>query len=260
MKKTYITKDELKSFLNFFKKDNKYDFYIIVKCLTELNVGYKDLEKMTWDKLAIVLSNRKDLYNELVEVRDIANSKRKSYKVNHIVQFSNRYFNRKIKEYQRYAGISRNVKITSKIFGSRIYLETGEAHGYIEYVRKNKLAEQPKNNFLYVVRHKHRDDKINTLLTDKKIGITNDLNHRIKGLTLGPVEIECLKVWKIDFSFIHKVEKILHKKFNNRSIVGEWFDDMDNNMIREIEREISLLKLLDIEIDEVENHNFNLKC
>ena len=114
MKKTYITKDELKSFLNFFKKDNKYDFYIIVKCLTELNVGYKDLEKMTWDKLAIVLSNRKDLYNELVEVRDIANSKRKSYKVNHIVQFSNRYFNRKIKEYQRYAGISRNVKITSK--------------------------------------------------------------------------------------------------------------------------------------------------
>jgi hypothetical protein len=253
MKRTYITKDELKSLLNIIKRDKKYDFYIIIKCLTELNVGYKVLEKMTWDKLAIALSDRKDLYNELVEFRDIANSKRKSYKVNHIVQISNRYFNEKIKEYQRYAGISRSVNISSKIFGSRIYLESGEVHGVIEYVKKNKLAEPPKNNFLYVVRHKHRDDMINALLKDKKIGITNDLNHRIKGLTLGPVEIECLKVWKIDFSFIHKVEKILHKKFEDRKIIGEWFEDMDNNIVQEIEKEIMLLRLLEIDIEEIDN-------
>jgi hypothetical protein len=255
MKKTYITKDELKSLLNVIKKYKKYDFYIIIKCLTELNVGYKDLEKMTWDKLAIALSDRKDLYNELVELRDIVNSKRKSHKVNHIVQISNRYFNQKIKEYQRYAGISRGVNISSKIFGSRICLESGEVHGFIEYVRKNKLAEQPKNNLLYVVRHKHRDDIVNERLKDKKIGITNDLNHRIKGLTLGPIEIECLKVWKIDFSFIHKVENILHKKFEDRKIIGEWFEDADNNIIKEIEKEITLLRLLEIDIDEIEQNS-----
>ncbi len=257
MKRTYITKDELKSLLSIIKRDKKYDFYIIIKCLTELNVGYKDLEKMTWDKLAIALSDRKDLYSELVEFRDIANSKRKSYKANNIVQITNRYFNEKIKEYQRYAGISRSVSISSKIFGSRIYLESGEVHGFIRYVRKNKLADnQPKNRFLYVIRHKHREDRVNLFLTDKKIGITNDLNNRIKGLTLGPIEIECLKVWKVDISFIHKVEKILHKRFANRNIVGEWFEDPNNDMIEIIEKELIYLRLLDIDIEEVDNDKF----
>jgi hypothetical protein len=193
MKKTYITKDELKSFLEVLKKHENYDFYIIIKCLTELNIGFKELEKMTWDKLAIVLSDRKDLYNELIELRDMSNTKRRTHKENYILQYSNQYFNRKIKLYQRYAGIPKTVSMSSKLFSSKVYLESGEAYGFIEYIRKNKLMDvKPKNKFLYVVRHKHRDDKINTLLTDKKIGITNDLNHRAKGLTLGPIEIEVI--------------------------------------------------------------------
>lgn len=257
MKKTYITKNELKSLLDTLKSHKKYDFYIIIKCLTELNIGFKELEKMTWDKLAIVLSDRKDLYNELIELRDMSNIKRRTIKENYILQFSNQHFNRKIKLYQRYAGIPRTVSVSSKLFSSKIYLESGEAYGFIEYIRKNKLTDiKPKNNFLYVVRHKHRDNRIDTLLTDKKIGITHDLNHRTKGLTLGPVQIECLKIWKVDFCFIHKVEKLLHKKFNDRKIIGEWFEDVDNDILEKIEKEITYMRLLDIDIDEVETGKF----
>jgi hypothetical protein len=207
---------------------------------------------MTWDKLAIVLSDKKELYNELIELRDISNAKRKTYKKNNIVQYSLQYTNRKIKEYQRYAGIPKTVDMSTKIFYSKMFLESGEVHGFIKYVRKNKLIDnQPKNNFLYVVRHKHRDERVNDLLTDKKIGITHDLNNRTKGLTLGPIEIECIKVWKVDISFIHKVERILHKKFENRKIIGEWFEDNDNTIIEKVEKEIMYLRLLDIEIVEV---------
>lgn len=248
--KTYITKDELNRIFLTLQQKGWYEVYIVVRCLNELNIGFRELQKMTWDKLRIQLAHRKDVLDDLLSTRD----KCRGINNDMVVQFTLRHINDRLKECQRYAKIPRDIVLSTKIFSSKIYIDSGEVYGYIKYHKKNKLEENiSKYQFLYVIKHKHRDERVNNLLTDKKIGITYNLNNRSKGLTLGPIDIECLKLYKVDVSFIHKIERILHKKFNDRNVIGEWFEDHKNDIVDKIDKEINLLKLLDIDIDEIDH-------
>jgi hypothetical protein len=162
-----------------------------------------------------------------------------------------RGFNRVMKEHQRYMGMRHIVDFSTKLFNTRVVVESEEVYGYVEYKKASKIVKEKKDNYIYVLKHTHRDERVNKLLTDKKIGLTNNPYNRKSSLTLGPVGIECLKLWKVEISFIGKVEKLLLKKFEDKWIIGEWFKDEDDTLVREIEKEIMTLRLLDIDIKEV---------
>lgn len=253
-RRTYITREELNKVLKYLKEKKLYRHYVIILCLSELLIKFKNLQQLTWDKAYLMFSDRPHIVDELKYIKEYMLDAHKSVRGhdrNKVVQMSLRGFNKVLKEHQRYIGLREISDFSTKIFNTKIIVESEEVFGYIEHKRSKNLLEEKKDNYIYIIRHTHRDERINELLTDKKIGITNNPYNRKNSLTLGPIDVECLKLYKVEVSFIGRVEKLLHKKFVQRNIIGEWFEDKDNVLITEVEKEIMTLRLLDIDIEEV---------
>ncbi len=253
-KRTYITKSELNKVMKYLKENKLYRHYVIILCLTELSLKYKGLAQLTWDKVYLMFSERPEIVDELREIREFMLDKHRSisgHDRDKVVQMTIRGFNKVMKDHQRKLGLRHISDFSTKLFNSKIVVESEEVFGYIEYKRAKNITVEKKDNYVYVLRHTHRDDRVNELLTDKKIGITLNPYNRKTALTLGPVDIECLRLWRVEVSFVKKIERILHKKLSDRKIVGEWFEDTNNTLITEVEKEIMTLKLLDIDIEEV---------
>lgn len=243
-KRTYITKEELNKVLTYLKDNKLYEYYLIVLCLSELSIKFNYLKDLTWDKTNILFSNKQDVLNELQTIRGKNNDDK-------IIKMTIRGFNKTIKKHQIKMGMNHIIDFSTKLFNTKIIIDSKEVYGYIEYKGSSKILKERKDNYIYVLKHNHRNNTINNLLTDKKIGITNNPYNRKSTLTLGPVGIECLKLWKVDVCFIGKIEKLLHKKFEKRNVIGEWFEDENNSLITEIEKEIMTLRLMDMYIEEV---------
>ena len=253
-RRTYITKDELNKVLKYLKDKELYRHYAITLCLCELTLKFKDLETLTWDRLYLILADRSELITEFKSLRELMLVKYKKisgHDRNKIVQMTLRGYNRSMKEHQRYMGLRHIAEFSTKLFNTKMTMESGEAYGYIEYRRVKNIELDRKDNYIYLLKHTYRDESISNLLTDKKIGITNNPRNRKMSLTLGPVGIECIKLWKVDVSFVGRIEKLLHKKFIHRKIVGEWFEDKDNDLIELMENEFETFKLLGITVEEV---------
>ena len=253
-KRTYITRSELNKVMKHLKDNKLYRHYVIILCLTELSIKYKSLERLTWDKVYLMFSDRPEIVDELREIRERMLDNHKGvngHDRNKVVQMTLRGFNKVMKDYQIKLGLRHISNFSTKLFNTKMVVESEEVYGYIQYKRAKNISAERTYNYVYVLRHTHRDERINELLTDKKIGVTINPHGRRTQLTLGPVDIECLKLWKVEVSFIKKIERLLHKKFLNRKIVGEWFEDMNNTLITEVEGEIMTLRLLGIDIEEV---------
>jgi hypothetical protein len=253
-RRTYITKNELKIILDYCKQKELYRHYVILLCLTELSIKYKDLEDLTWDKAYILFAHKQNIVNELKMCRRKMEMKHKyinGHSRNKVVQMTIRGFNKVMKLHQTHIGLRDIVDFSTKLFNTKIIVESEEVYGYVEYIKASKIVKEKRDNFIYVLRHNHRDERIVSLFTDNKIGITNNPYNRKSSLTLGPVGIECIKLWKVEISFIGKIEKLLHTKFSERRIIGEWFEDENNTIIADIEREIMTLRLLEIDIKEI---------
>ena len=253
-RRTYITKSELNKVMKHLKDNKLYRHYVIMLCLTELSLKYKGLEQLTWDKVYLMFSDRPEIVDELREIRECMLDKHKGvngHDRNKVVQMTLRGFNKVMKDHQRKLGLRHISDFSTKLFNTKIVVESEEVYGYIQYKRAKNIPVERMDNYVYILRHTHRDERINELLTDKKIGITVNPYSRKSSLTLGPVDIECLRLWKVEVSFIKKIERLLHKKFLSRKIVGEWFEDKNNTLITEVEKEVMTLRLLDIDIEEV---------
>lgn len=253
-KRTYITRSELNQVMKHLKDNKLYRHYVIILCLTELSIKYKSLEQLTWDKVYLMFSDRPEIVGELRGIRENMLDKHRSvngHDRDKVVQMTIRGFNKVMKDHQRELGLRHISPFSTKLFNTKMVVESEEVYGFIQYKRAKNIAVERMDNYVYVLKHTHRDERINELLTDKKIGITINPYSRKTSLTLGPVDIECIKLWKVEVSFIKKIEKLLHKKFSNRKIVGEWFEDKDNTLITEVEKEVMTLRLLDIDIEEV---------
>lgn len=245
VKRTYITVDELNILLKYLKDNKLYHYYLIILCLTELNINYKELSKFTWAKLYIALAKKPKVLAEIDEIRDIVNSKEP-------ITLHIRSFNKTIKIIQRRCKLHHIKNFSTKLFSSKLNLDGDYVYGYVEYRNNRKLLSKEKENYIYVLEQTHRDKSIGNLLTDKKIGITHSLSNRIISLTLGPVGVKCIGLWKADNRLISKIEKTLHKKFKDRNIVGEWFEDSNNDLIHLVRKEIKTFNLLDMEIKEMD--------
>lgn len=72
----------------------------------------------------------------------------------------------------------------------------------------------------------------NSEWTQFKIGITKkDVNERIDNLKTGNgSEISLINTF--ESNHYKRIEKILHKKYNSKRLIGEWFELSDDDIIR----------------------------
>lgn len=67
--------------------------------------------------------------------------------------------------------------------------------------------------------------------TRKKIGVTNNIERRIKTLQTGnadPIKLEYIEERYLP----HKAETFLHRQFSASKVQGEWFEGIDIQAIR----------------------------
>tara|TARA_Y100000593_G_scaffold67698_1_gene124463 strand:+ start:177 stop:878 length:702 start_codon:yes stop_codon:yes gene_type:complete len=114
--------------------------------------------------------------------------------------------------------------------------------------------------FLYI--GELRDIKDRDLgINDKKIGITSSLDIREFQLsqTKSPIIFKIIKSWEFEDK-VKEVEKILHERFKDYRIIGEWFDDKENNLLDEIYNFLKYLSRLGINYNEINiNDNESIK-
>jgi hypothetical protein len=147
--------------------------------------------------------------------------------------------NFQLKLHQTFCGIRDVVKFSTRLFRAKFMMNGKVYYGSVK--KKRTSLREFEEYYIYLLKHCHRNPEISKLLTDKKIGITNNVKKRIKLLTLGPVEIEVVKLWKTTHSKAVLMEKKIHSKLSDRRLVGEWFSDEENNLINILDLEMSEL-------------------
>ena len=118
-------------------------------------------------------------------------------------------------------------------------------NGTLEYeIHLNKQSFSIKN----LKKNKHIDPHELYILECQgiyKIGIADNVNKRIKGMTTGnPFPINIITTYKLGDTISREKEKQLHARFKNKHHLNEWFN-LDYNDLEEIE---NLLRLETIDV------------
>jgi hypothetical protein len=216
-KRTYISQEELDKFLDFLKSKEIWNYYLIVYNLAYSNKTYKELNKVDISEILVPNGIPKPTINPFsINICGV---------------------NHQLKIYQTFCGIRDVVRFSTRLFRSKFIMDGKVYYGSIK--KKRTSLREFDEYYIYLLKHCHRNPEISKLLTDKKIGITNNVEKRIKLLTLGPVEIEVVKLWKTTHSKAVLTEKKIHSKLSDRRLVGEWFSDEENNLINILDLEMS---------------------
>ena len=212
-KRTYISQEELNIFLNFLKEKQIWNYYLIVYNLAHSNKTYIELKNSEISDL--IIPDGIPIPNE------------NPFKIA-ISGVSHR-----LKLHQTLCGI-RNVNFCTSLFKKKFTINGEVYYGVLEEKRsKNRKINR---GYIYVLKHTHRDPNVSKLLTDKKIGISYDIGKRTKLLTLGTVGIEVVKFWEMEYKNCQVLEKKIHEQFKNRNIIGEWFSDENDDIVKIIEK------------------------
>lgn len=101
------------------------------------------------------------------------------------------------------------------------------------------------NQYIYIGQyyHKHGLDLQELGITEKKIGLTKDLNDREKALNSTKMTIGYVvaAAWKVDD--MRKVESALHNILAHDRLDGEWFTDREGDLIQRVDKHIATLEL-----------------
>ena len=91
--------------------------------------------------------------------------------------------------------------------------------------------------------HYHGKDLQEMGLTEKKIGKTINLDKREIQLnrTKGTIGYTYVAAWEVND--MDSVELALHTAFDDNRLSGEWFDDVNDDLVERVHKMISLLKL-----------------
>ncbi len=91
------------------------------------------------------------------------------------------------------------------------------------------------STYLYVQRYV--DFKGRELVSDKKIGVAQDILARTKGLnrTLGPIMYETVDAWDLDGN-AKPVESAIHTMLADKRTLGEHFEDEDDSLVEGIDK------------------------
>lgn len=212
-KRTYISQEELNIFLNFLKEKQIWNYYLIVYNLVHLNKTYIELKNSEISDLIIP------------DGIPIPNENPFKIGVSGVSQ--------RLKVHQTLCGI-RDVNFSTRLFNKKFTMNGKVYYGVLkEKKTKNRKIDE---GYIYILKHTHRDPNISKLLSDKKIGITYDIEKRTKLLTLGTIGIEVIKVWKIEYTKCRILEKKIHNHLKKQNIIGEWFSDENDDVIKIIEK------------------------
>jgi hypothetical protein len=95
-------------------------------------------------------------------------------------------------------------------------------------------------NYIYIGQYYHKRGKpLN--VTEKKIGITTDINTREYNLnqTKGPIGYAMVVAWKVNESY-KEIERAIHALLDNVRSEGEWFEDDDETLIERVANYMSI--------------------
>ena len=223
--RSYITEDEVKKFLNYLKIKNKYNYYIIIYNLVYGNKSYKELQSCQVEDLLIpdeIPIPEKNPF--LINITGV---------------------NTNLKTHQALCGI-RGVNFSTRLFKQKFIMDGKLYCGSLKKSKNKNVIY--KEGYLYIMKNTHINPKICKILKDKKIGITTDLNRRLKSLTLGPVGVDVIKLWKTNYSNVKLMEKKIHSVLNERNTIGEWFSDENEDLIKIVE---NILKTSDVVVESI---------
>jgi hypothetical protein len=222
--KTYVSQEKVDLFLSFLKSKELWGYYLIVYNLIHSQKTYVELQKGGLDNIiipeGIPIPNKNPFLINICGV------------------------NTQLKIYQKQCGIM-GVNFSTRLFKRKFSMGGEIFYGAVPQERnKNRKIDE---GYVYIIKHVHRNPEVCKLLTDKKIGITYDIDKRSKQLTLGTVGVEIVKLWKSSSDIVQFFEKEIHSRLRDRNLIGEWFSDEDNSLIGIVEgiiNENSLIKVV----------------
>jgi hypothetical protein len=214
--KSYISQEDLDKFLLYLKLKKKWNYYLIIYNLAYSDKTYVELQ-------------RGDV-SELLIPEDIPYPIKNPFLINICG------VNTHLKIHQNFCGIV-GPRFSTRLFRQKF---TMDGNVYYGRIKKGRIPLMGIDKcYIYVLKHSHRNLTISNLLSDKKVGISTNVNKRTKLLTLGPVGIEIVKLWETTNHKAKKLEKKIHKKLKYRNLTGEWFSDESGDLIQIVENIIS---------------------
>jgi hypothetical protein len=214
-KRTYLYQEELDRLMNYLKGSEKnwLNYYFIIYNMVTFSKPFNEMKKVP--------------FKDMVFPKDIPVPTHNPFDI------TLRSLNKQIKIASARVGI-RDVNITTKLFSKKFLVGGIVCYGVLKESKNNYSRKE--YGCIYCLKHSHRNPEISKLFTDKKIGRSIDYDKRVKTITLGPVGVELIKKWEIPTSKLNKVEKTLHSEFRERNIIGEWFDDPNNELCDKVEQ------------------------
>ncbi|NOF44094.1 GIY-YIG nuclease family protein [Vibrio cholerae] len=112
-----------------------------------------------------------------------------------------------------------------------------------------------EHRILYVMRHIDAGGYIE--IPYKKIGITGSgnatLSSRLRQIssTKSPIKAQCVAAW--EFPKARDLESALHQFLDDKRVEGEWFLDLDNNLVERLKPLMILLNATEIDIENDED-------
>ena len=210
----HLNQGHVDKILNYLKKTENWTYYYMIYNMVHTGLSFSQLKKKRGD---------------LLIPKGIPEPPKNPFSL-HI-----RTVNKQLKIYFVYAGIH-DVLPSTFSFINKVTIDRQVFYGVSStaILQERTRVDREGMGFIYLVRHKHNNPIINNLLTDKKIGVSKNIESRMNGLTLGTIGLEVLKVWKLKLSQAYKLEKKIHRILHKRHLVGEWFEDSDNTLINEL--------------------------
>ena len=214
--KTYISQQDLDKFLSYLKLNKIWNYYLIVYNLAYSDKTYIELQKGDT--------------SEIIVPEGIPYPKENPFSINICG------VNSRLKIHQTLCGI-RGLRFSTRLFRQKFIMNGEVFYGTVK--KKRTTPMEIENCFVYILKHSHRDSNVSVLLKDKKVGISTDMNKRTKLLTLGPVGIEIVRLWKTTTKKAKLLEKNIHEKLSNRHLTGEWFSDETSDLVGIVESMVS---------------------
>ena len=287
MKKIYITSLDTKFIYEHLKTQGYYEWFIILRCIEEIQCDYTFLSKLSWNNIlrereiidgggakntiyeisesikddireALALLNIDDLDKKIVGEYPSVTAKeleKQLYSYDCIKAYNDYGFKFRIDSFKNYV-LDKN--------GCKIYAEK-----YLDSEHELEYNEKITTCCLYIAewadKMEHtRPKKFRMKHYDKKIGVGKVVSDRMdmlsidkrSGGTLSPMYVRALRAWCMPIKFCSRLEDILHDFFDekDRCVGGEWYWDYYDDLIELVELKIQEMyddghKIIEIRID-----------
>ena len=266
MKTIYITSTDTNFIYNHLKGEGYYDWFIILKCVEEMQCDYSFLSTLSWSDI---------LYN--TEITDAGGGKYATYEVpvklkedvQEAISFLNiddldqficgdapsitaKELHKQLSDYEcikQYQSTGYKFRIDT--FGQyRVDKDGSKIYGQIKIDPgvNERGEEKIQLHSIYVAKWAdkfadQRPEGFELKFYDKKIGVAGNVDERMKALsvdkrsggTKSPMYIKALRAWRLPIKECLKLESTLHKYFDDRRTDGEWFTDYYEDLIEHVE-------------------------